>query len=256
MSDPYQVLGISHSASEDEVTQAYRKLAKKYHPDLNPGNKVAEQKMQEVNAAYDQIRTQQHGGATYEQDPRGNPFGGQQGGGGWYGGGTGTGGNPYGNRGSAGDDDPFWGFDPFEFFGGGQQQQQWQQQRQQQTHRTQFSGSPQMRAVHNFIANRQYQQAIRALMDITPKDGDWYYYSALANAGIGNRVTALSHAREAVHMDPANTDYSSLLDRFESGAFEYRQAGNGFGFDMRTGGMSTLQCCLAQIMCWTCCRPC
>ena len=53
--DPYQVLGVSPNASEDEIRQAYRRLAKKYHPDLNPGDKTAAQKMNEINAAYEQI---------------------------------------------------------------------------------------------------------------------------------------------------------------------------------------------------------
>ncbi len=53
--DPYSVLGVSHGASKEEVTKAYRKLAKKYHPDLNPGDEQAAKKMAEVNAAYDSI---------------------------------------------------------------------------------------------------------------------------------------------------------------------------------------------------------
>ena len=53
--DPYRVLGVSPGASKDEVTRAYRKLAKKYHPDLNPGDASAAKKMAEVNAAYDSI---------------------------------------------------------------------------------------------------------------------------------------------------------------------------------------------------------
>lgn len=57
--DPFQVLGVSPDASEDEIRQAYRRLAKKYHPDLNPGDKAAAQKMNEVNAAYDAIKNPQ-----------------------------------------------------------------------------------------------------------------------------------------------------------------------------------------------------
>lgn len=51
--DYYEVLGINKNASEDEIKKAYRKLAKKYHPDLNQGDKTAEKKFKEVNEAYD-----------------------------------------------------------------------------------------------------------------------------------------------------------------------------------------------------------
>ena len=54
--DPYSVLGLSRDATDEEVKQAYRRLAKKYHPDLNPGDQEAARKMQQVNEAYDQIK--------------------------------------------------------------------------------------------------------------------------------------------------------------------------------------------------------
>lgn len=51
--DPYQVLGVSKTASQDEIRKAYRKLAKQLHPDLNPGNAAAADRFKEVSAAYD-----------------------------------------------------------------------------------------------------------------------------------------------------------------------------------------------------------
>ena len=65
MRDPYSVLGVSQSASDDEVKKAYRELARKYHPDNyqnNPLADLAEEKMKEINEAYDTITKQRSGG--------------------------------------------------------------------------------------------------------------------------------------------------------------------------------------------------
>lgn len=87
--DYYEVLGVSKSASDDEIKKAYRKLAVKYHPDKNPGDKEAEAKFKEINEAHDVLSDKQKR-ARYDQfghagvggaggDPfagGGNPFGG------------------------------------------------------------------------------------------------------------------------------------------------------------------------------------
>src|SRR4051812_31260845 len=51
--DYYQTLGVAKTASEKEIKQAYRKLARKHHPDVNPGDKAAESKFKEINEAYE-----------------------------------------------------------------------------------------------------------------------------------------------------------------------------------------------------------
>ena len=106
--DYYQTLGVAKTASADEIKKAYRKLAVKYHPDKNPGNKEAEEKFKAVSQAYE-VLSDKEKRAQYDQ------FGAdffEKGGGGR---------NPYGGAGGAGG---FSGFsDPrdifSQFFGGG-----------------------------------------------------------------------------------------------------------------------------------------
>ena len=166
--DPYKVLGLEPGASDEEVKQAYRRLAKKYHPDLNPGDAEAARKMQEVNEAYDRIKNpEKYSGPTYQ-----NQRSGQQGG---Y--------------------DPFGGYNPF---GGG-----WYYE----TRQSRPEGDDYQRSASQYIRYGRYQEAINALNNSTNRDARWYYLSALANQGVGNQVTALEHIRRAVSMEPDNQEY-------------------------------------------------
>ena len=146
--DPYKVLGVAPDASDEEIKKAYRDLAKKYHPDMNPGDAHAAEKMNEINDAYDRIKSGETAQPSYGQ-----------------------GGTAYQQYGAQ---DPFWsawtGYtDPF----GGYSQQQ----TQYQSERSEYV------AAKSYIRNGMYKEALTALsgVPLPERDGKWYYLHAGAN---------------------------------------------------------------------------
>ncbi len=217
MTDPYQVLGVSREASQDEIKKAYRKLALQYHPDRNNGSKEAEEKMKEINEAYAMLT-----------DPNYKPNNAAHaGGGGGYG-------NPYGS------------WDPFGGFGGGAYQGGWQQ--------AAYDNEPaELKAARNYVMNGYYQQALNVLNGMSARPAEWYYLSAQANMGVGNRVTAREHARQAVAMDPDNFQYHMLLQQIESGGQAYRAHGRQFGMPTALCGSPCFTCIAINCLCNCCC---
>ena len=245
--DPYEVLGVSPNASADEVKKAYRKKARENHPDLNPGDPKAAERMNEVNEAYDRIvnpekyaksdrRAQQAHGSQRPGGASSNPYAGA-------GGGQRTGynteGNPYG-----------WttvDFDDIFGFGG-------------------FSGapihpeasasdSPAIRSAIDAINSGRYAQAVEILSAVTStgRTARWYYLNALANQGAGNSLTALEHIRRALKLDPDNRDYQRAYAQFQQTTQDYRQQGQARGFSMGTIDPGFICCglCIAQYACAT-----
>ena len=143
--DPYKVLGLEPGASDEEVKQAYRRLAKKYHPDLNPGDAEAARKMQEVNEAYDRIKNpEKYSGPTYQRQSGGQ-------------------GNPYGSYGN-----PFGGgYNPF---GGGWYYETRQREPEEDSYQ---------RSAAQYIRYGRYQEAVNALNNSADRNARWYYLSAL-----------------------------------------------------------------------------
>lgn len=193
--NPYEVLGLSYGATDEEVTKAYRKLVKKYHPDLHPGDEEAAQKMRKINEAYDQIKN-----------------------------GTANQYNSYSRN-------------------------------QNNSYSNNSSGSTNLYQVaSHFIQARMYREALRVLSEIQDKTAEWYYLSSIANYYIGNRITALNHAKTAVQMEPNNLRYQELLQQLQGGGNVYREQSRAYGrpFDMQN---ICFWWCLADTICNCCCGP-
>ena len=274
---PYKVLGISRDASPDEVKKAYRKKARENHPDLNPGDAGAAQRMNEVNEAYDRIMNPEKYAAS---DARANAagrrpsssqgasgagaghtsgyagysgtgsagygYGGGQahGGQGSYGGGASSSG-PYGWSGG-------FGFDFDDLFGfGGYDAGPIHPE-------AQANDSAEVRAAINAINMGQYAQAVAILSAITSahRDARWYYLSSIANDGAGNQVMAFDHARRAVQMEPSNQDYQRAARKFQQTTQAYTQTQQTGGFSVGFIDPMTLccGCCIAQSMLSYCVR--
>jgi len=223
MQDPYRVLGVSPTASEDEIKKAYRALAKKYHPDVNNGSPEAESRMKEVNEAYSTIMKMRKEGTSsggYSQNGYGQGYSN----GGFYGGYANYGGyGGYGNQ-SYGQSD--------------------------------YSSSPKMMAARNYIRSGHYQEALHVLEDIQERTAEWYYLSSEAQLGLGNRIAALNYARQAVSMNPNNMEYRALLSRLEGSSHFYQTNGSNHGFNIPSVVCNNpcLMCCLAQTLCNCCCN--
>lgn len=193
MNDPYSVLGVSPSATDDEIKKAYRRLAKQYHPDIHSDPKFAEEKMAQINAAYDQILNQRQGkSAGY---------------------------------------DGYGGYN----YGGAQQ-----------------GSTPEYTAVRHYLQYRRYREAFNVLNRIQERTAEWYFLSAYAHAGVGNRAQAMEFARKAAAMDPQNMEYQQLLQQLQYTGAAYESYGRGFS--MPTGGVNPicLGLCLAKLCCPYC----
>ena len=202
--DPFQVLGITSSASEDEIKAAYRKLAKKYHPDLHPGSATAEAKMKEINEAYTEaIRIRKGGPSAGWQQPGGNASG------------YGTG---------------FEGFDPFSAFGFGSFNSAYQQSGQSYRQTEETYSDPLMQAALDYLMTGRFYETLQTLNRVTERSAAWYALSARANLGLNNRITALQHARMAVQMEPGNPEYQQLLNQLQYTGQTYQQTGVRFGY--------------------------
>ena len=220
MQDPYRVLGITPSASEDEIKKAYRALAKRYHPDVNGGSAAAEAKMKEVNEAYSTIMKMRREGTAWNASASG-ASGGYQGYSSSYGGYGGYSGANAG-YGSAGSNDP------------------------------------KLNTARSYIGQGRFQDAFSLLESMRNRSAEWYFLSGQAALGMGNRIAALNYARQAVTMDPGNYEYRVLLSQLEGSASYYQSGGaaRGYGMPVALCRNPLVSCCVAQMLCSLLCSCC
>ena len=180
--DPYKVLGVSPDASDEEIKKAYRNLTKQYHPDLNPGDEKAAQKMHDINAAYDAIKngTAQTGGAAEAQQ---------------YG--------PYGWNG-------FNGFNGWSTYN-------WNQEQTQPSERSECTAA--RNYIRNRMY-KEALTALSGV-PAEERDGRWFYLSGVAKMYQGNKIAALEDAKRAVTLDPESEEYRRLLEQLQSGGDFY-----------------------------------
>ncbi len=255
--DPYQVLGVSPSATDEEVKKAYRQLSRKYHPDANvnnPNAAQAEEKFKQVQQAYEEIMKMREQGirGSYSQSAYGpgsshsaygpgSSYAGygssyrapnydgdyQQGQGGWS-----------------------WGFGPFGFGFGDFGQQSARQNQNYDGYDEEDSNR--IRAAVNYINAGHYSEAWTVLQSLSYRSAMWYYLAAIANSGMGNNMTAQDLAKKAVEMEPNNPDYLQLLSQLQGGSSWYQNQGMGFGRSSVPMSNLCTRAAIAMLCCFCC----
>lgn len=184
MRDPYEVLGVSKDATQDEIKSAYRKLAKQYHPDRYVGNPLADlaaEKFKEINEAYDTL----------------------------------TGGNSSSSGG----------------------------------YYNSYSGAGTYAQIRNFINMRNFNEAERLLDNVTDRGAEWFYLKGLVCLGRGWHSQGVNFIRQAVNMDPSNSEYRRTLNSIENQTRQYREVGGGMND-------ATMCNCCSNLLCADCCCEC
>ena len=218
MNDPYQILGVSENASDEEIKKAYRELARKYHPDNyhdNPLADLAQEKMKEINAAYEQITKERASGKR----------------------GSGSGGASYGASGYGG----YGGYQGYGGYGGSQS----------------YSGqSSVLQQARIAINTGNISRAEALLANYSDHNAEWNFLKGAVCYRRGWLDEALRYYRTACQMDPTNAEYRQALEYMEgTDDTSYSPTGS---FGTLCSGNPCLSLCCLYTLCngggyWFCC---
>lgn len=241
--DPYDILGVPRTATSDEIKKAYRKKARENHPDLNPDDPEAEERLKKINEAYDRITNPEK---YAREDARALPVALQ----------------PHLHRLRHAGRQSLRQLRPWQSLrrrlgaGGGYQYQwveinwedlfnTWNQASSVPRPEVSTTDSAELRQAVLFIDGGNYKAALTVLaaLPIKERTARWHYLAALANYGAGNTVAAVDQIRTARKADPTNGDYRQAEAVIGARARTYQQESESRGF----GGCvdpSSLCCCL------------
>ena len=113
--------------------------------------------------------------------------------------------------------------------------------------------TPELRSAAQAVLAGRYSEALGLLRGATNRKAAWYYWSARANMGLGNRIAALNDARTAVNMAPDEPAFRELLAQLNAGSRAYGQRGTQGGFGSYLCANPCLTLCLANMLCNCCC---
>lgn len=204
MKDPYQVLGVSETASDDEIKRAYRNLARKYHPDNyhdNPLADLAQEKMKEINAAYEEINKLRSGGGRQSSSS-----------------GAGAGYAGYGSYGG--------GYSTYRQYG------------------SQQSSSSVLQQVRIAIQTGNITRAEALLANYSDHNAEWNFLRGAVCYRRGWMDEAKRYYQTACQMEPNNEEYRQALEFMENGTrAAYHPSGDIFGTELCNVNPCLTMCC-------------
>ena len=211
--NPYEILGLNPGASEAEIKKAYRELVKKYHPDKYQGNPLAdlaEEKLREVNEAYDTLTNSMTAGAG--TSGYGN---------------SGSGYGSYGNFGSSYEDGDKR-YSSYSSYGTG------------------TSGS--YYEVRAALDRNDLFTAEQLLINSHSRDAEWFFLSGVLSFKKGFVSDGMANLNQAMQMDPGNKEYAQVYEQISDVKDFYRRRSDDYGYIINvTAGVllfcSTLPLC-------------